>query len=118
MDPYKDHPNLSPEINHAFRKSELDGGIWFKELPIGSVVEVQTKHTLYIIERRLDGDYIQGNLKYCPEPIKCRIAGSTWGGSMLKVGWIGIDMLLEFSVGDFSITTSIIKDVRLKGEVA
>jgi hypothetical protein len=106
------HPNLSDEINKNISESELAGGVWFKDLPRGSVVKVQTRNTLYTIERREDGDYISGNGRYCREPVKANITGSTWGGSMIKVGWIGIDMLLEFSTSEHvRVTTSTIREV-------
>ncbi len=111
---HEDHPNLSTGINEAIRESELAGGIWFDQLPIGSEVKVQTRHTLYLISRRPDGDFIHGSNRFCPEPAKVTIEGSTFGGSMTKVGWIGMDMYLKFRVaGHRPITTSEIQDVAL-----
>lgn len=114
---HQDHPNLSPEINNAIRESELAGGVWWKDLPVNSRVEVQTKNRLYLLEKRDDGDYIQGHPEYCELPTKAHIHGSTFGGSMLKVGWLGVGMYLEFSIpgrqfGHDTITTSQIQDVR------
>lgn len=118
------HPNLSDEINRNIAKSEIDGGCFlFKMegskssgeiLPIGKTLLVQTKNTLYRIEKRGDEDYlISGHPRYCPEPTKANIHGSTWGGSMLKVGFVGRGMRLEFSIsGEGTITTSEIQDVR------
>lgn len=111
---YQDHPNLSPEINAAMREMELNGGIWYDKLPAGSVVQVQTKNTLYVIEKRSDTQsFITGHPKYCPIPTECRINGSTFGGSMLRIGWLGVGMHLEFCLGDGVITTSQIQDVRV-----
>ena len=110
---HKDHPNLTPEVNNAIQESELAGGIWWRGLPVGSVVQVQTANTLYRLEKREDGDYISGNQKYCPEPTKVSIHGSTWGGSMLKIGFLGMAMYLEFSVeGHGTITTSLMSNVE------
>ena len=112
---HKDHPNLSPEINNAIRESELAGGISWKDLPVGSRAEVQTKNTLYKLEKREDGSYIEGSSRFCPQPTKASIHGSTWGGSMLKMGWLGVGMYLEFSLDGYerAITTSQIQDVRV-----
>ncbi len=119
------HPNLSKEINDQIAESELQGGVWMKQphgdavkdqpyLPIGKNLMVQTVNTTYLIENREDGTYISGNKKYCPTPTKCNIHGSTWGGSMLKMGWIGVGMHLEFSTDKHPhrITTSEIQDVQ------
>jgi hypothetical protein len=123
---FQPHPNLSKEINDSIAESEIAGGVWFDKpewatsvegtsLPEGSTVHVRTRNTLYLIEKRPDGTYISGNARFCPTPTKCSVHGSTWGGSMLKVGWIGVGMRLEFSVeGDGrTVTTSEIQDVRV-----
>jgi|SRR5208337_2495886 len=119
------HPNLSKKINDQIAESELQGGVWIRKpegaavkdepyLPVGKTLKVRTMNTTYLIENREDGTYISGNAKYCPEPTKCNIHGSTWGGSMLKMGWIGVGMYLEFSTDKhpYRITTSEIQDVQ------
>ena len=57
---------------------------------------------------------ISGHPKYCPEPVLVAIAGSTWGGSVLKRGFVGRGMHLEFSHPSYRapITTSRIKEIR------
>lgn len=109
------HPNLSDEINRNIAQSEADGGVSLKSLAVGKALLVQTKNTLYRIEKRGESEfYISGNQRFCPEPTKTSIHGSTWGGSMLKVGFVGIGMRLEFSVeGHRAITTSVISSVGL-----
>jgi len=50
---------------------------------------------------------------YCPDPVPVRIAGSTWGGSMLKLRFIGRGMHLEFCHPTYhTITTS--RDVEIR----
>lgn len=124
------HPNLSNEINNNISKSEIEGGVWVtmptgtqsmaeaKEkgnvLAVGRALLIQTKNTLYKLEKRAEDDfYISGNQRFCPEPTKCSIHGSTWGGSMLKMGWVGRGMHLEFSIpGSYgSITTTEISEI-------
>jgi hypothetical protein len=113
----EDHPNLSPEINAAIRKSEADGGIWMKDVKPGIRVLVRTKSRVYTIGRLEDGTvHISGHPEYCPRPVEAKIHGSTWGSPMIKVGWIGRGMHLEFSTIDHrgAITTSTIQDVILE----
>lgn len=125
------HPNLSDEINANLAKSEILGGIWLslpgeyatearKEalakgnvLTVGKSLKVQTRNTLYVIEKRGENDFwISGHAKYCPVPTKANIHGSTFGGSMLKMNYVGRDMHLEFSIpGHDPITTSAIQDI-------
>ena len=42
------------------------------------------------------GEAVSGHPEFCPEPVRVQIAGSTWGGSMLKQYFIGRGMHLEF----------------------
>jgi hypothetical protein len=117
------HPNLSNDINKNIAESEMFGGYWLHKpewatkagegplLEAGKALRVITLNTDYLIENRPDGTYISGNAKYCPSPVKCSIHGSTWGGSMLKVGWIGLGMHLEFSIGDKTVVTSEIQAI-------
>jgi hypothetical protein len=51
---------------------------------------------------------------YCPQPLLVTIAGSTWGGSMIKVRFIGRGMHLEFRHPGYltPIVTSIIREIR------
>lgn len=95
-EPSKPNPNLSDDINNAISESELAGGADIKKLAVGKRLIVKTKNTVYTIEKREDGTYIYGNKKYCPVPMKCHINGSTFGGPMLKLDWVGVGMYLEF----------------------
>ena len=72
--------------------------------------------TSWTLEQREEGTYISGHVFYCPKPILARIHGSTWGGSMIKIGWIGVGMKMEFSTVDYQgdITTSTVQDVLLE----
>jgi len=109
------HPNLSLSINKAISQSEKDGGLWLKDLPDNCMVEVQTQNTKYEIRRLGEGWEIKGSKRFCPDWTPCHISGSTWGGSMLKMGFIGMGMCLEFGTPTSRrVTTSFIKEVWVK----
>ena len=42
-----DNPNLTPEINAAIHESELMGGVFIKDLPVGKTLKVRTQNTVY-----------------------------------------------------------------------
>lgn len=76
---------------------ESDAGVYLDDLAVGVQIRVETGHTTYQIENRSDGKVlIQGHPKYCPEPVEVDLLGSTRGGTMLKMGFIGVGLRMEF----------------------
>ncbi len=84
-----------------------------KDVAVGKTLLVQTKNTLYTIRKTGEESYtIEGSARFCPIPTECNIHGSTWGGSMLKVNFIGRGMRMEFSTKiHHTITTTTIQEV-------
>jgi hypothetical protein len=84
------------------------------DLPVGAVLEVETKNRSYRLESRGDGRVlISGHPRHCPEPVLVSIHGSTWGKCMLKVRFIGRGMHLEYRHPTRGvIRTSRIREIR------
>jgi hypothetical protein len=118
--PFMPHPNFSDEVNRNIAQSEIEGGVYLDELCEGAVLEVETEHHWYtIVGGGRGGELISGHPQYCPDPVPVRIKGSTWGGSMLKVRYIGRGMCLEFGHPVFqTILTSRIVDIRASEQLA
>jgi len=108
------HMNLGDAVNHNFIASEVEGGVFLDQLPHGAVLCVETRNRLYTLVNRGNGEaLISGHPKFCPEPVLVHIEGSNWGGSMLKIAFIGRGMHLEFRHPEHrTIMTSRIVDVR------
>jgi hypothetical protein len=108
-------PSLSNEVNQLIQKSKRDGGLFLKDAPESAVIFVKTKNTTYKIERQSGtGWLISGHPTFCPSPSSVIIHGSTWGGSMLKMNFIGINMHMEFVIDGMSpITTSPIQNITI-----
>jgi len=113
-DLFTPHENLSDQVNRNIIRSEIEGGVYLDELPKGARIEVETQNRFYTIVNRGDGEaLISGHPKFCPRPVLVRIHGSNWGGSMLKVRFIGRGMHLEFRHPEFrTIITSRIVEIR------
>ena len=108
-------PHFSDSINRNIVQSEIEGGVYLPNLPPGTAVEIETANHLYTLVSCGDSDaMLSGHPLYCPQPVKVSIQGSTWGGSLLKQGFIGRSMHLEFRHPNYRgpITTSRIVDVR------
>jgi hypothetical protein len=109
------HPHLGDEVNRAIIQSEIEGGVYLKDLPVDGTLEIETQNHLYTLVNLGGGDAIlSGHPHYCPEPVLVRIHGSSWGGSMLKTAYIGRGMHLEFRHPNFAspIVTSRIVEIR------
>ena len=108
------HRNLSDEVNGNIVQSEIEGGVYLDDLPAGASLEVETQNRSYRLVHCGHGEaMICGHPKFCPSPVRVKIHGSNWGGSMLKVRFIGRGMHLEFRHPEFrTIMTSRIVDVR------
>lgn len=117
-----DEQHLHSSILKAISDSDKAGGVYLKDLKPGSILEVKTRNTTYEIRHDPDQEgqwMIHGHPKYCPDWTKASIAGSTFGGSMLKMKYVGVGMYLEFTLseadlGHATVTTSQILEVWVK----
>jgi hypothetical protein len=118
---FQPHQNLSDRVNGNIIRSEIEGGVYLKDLPEEATLEVVTRNRGYTLTIRRDGSaLISGHPEFCPEPVLVRIAGCNWGGSMLKTAYLGRGMHLEFRHPDYKgpIVTSPIVDIRLLPQAA
>jgi hypothetical protein len=106
--------NFSDDVNRRIIQSEVEGGVDLTELPEGAKLLVETENRSYRLTLHdKSSAHISGHPVFCPEPVLVNIHGSSWGGSMLKVNFIGRGMHLEFHHPEFrTITTSRIVDIR------
>jgi hypothetical protein len=112
---FRPHPNLSDEVNGNIVQSEIEGGVFLATLPPSTVLQIQTQHHRYTAVLLGESQaLISGHPRYCPEPVQVAIAGSTWGGTMLKLRFIGRGMHLEFCHPEYRtpIITSPIQEIR------
>ena len=109
------------------RRCTLDGfgeevaftqGVNVREVEPLVPILVTTQHSLYrIIPLRWgDADVLVQGGQFFPEPTEARLAGSTFGGSFLKMDWITIGMHLEIDPGHGGgpIITTRVADVRIE----
>jgi len=110
---FQPNPHLADIVNSRIVQSEIEGGVHLRDVLPGTVLEVRTLNRAYRLQYEGMGKaLISGHPVFCPEPVLVTIQGSTWGGSMIKQGYIGRGMCLEFSHPAFDpITTSMILQV-------
>ena len=112
---FSPHQNLAEEVNGSIIQSEIEGGVYLGDLPPSTVLHIQTMNHCYTAVL-LGGSeaLLSGHPEFCPEPVQVAIAGSTWGGSMLKIQYVGRGMHLEFRHPQYPtpIVTSQIREIR------
>jgi len=114
---FSPHQNLSDRVNHNIVRSEIEGGVYLKDLPGEITLEVVTQNRGYTLILRENGQaLISGHPEFCPEPTLVHISGSNWGGSMLKSAYLGRGMHLEYRHPNYRgpIVTSPIVDIRVR----
>lgn len=116
-----EHPgekNIDPRLLAKIKQSEKNGGIFLKDIPDNHIVEAHTQNSVYtiaVIDKEKSKVAIQGNNQHFTQPEVCYLRGSTFGGSMIKLSWIGVGMYLEANpVAGGIMTTSSIKTVKVK----
>jgi len=97
------------------RQSDRVTGIDLRSLPPGTAVVVETENSRYRFVM-LDGNgrnaLVEGG-PYFPRAATARVEGSTLGGSLLKVGWIGLGLFVELSFGGKRIITSRVRSISV-----
>ncbi len=109
------NPHLGEQVNRNIIQSEIEGGVYLRNLPIAGKLEIRTENSSYTLVNRGGGEaLISGHPEFCPEPVPVKIHGSNWGGSMLKADFLGREMHLEFQHPDYkgAIITSRIVELR------
>jgi len=112
---FRPHANLGDEVNHNIVQSEIDGGVFLNELQPRTILQIHTQHHCYTAVFLGDNQaLIWGHPEFCPQPVPVAIAGSTWGGTMLKVRFVGRGMRLEFHHPGYRtpIVTSPIREIN------
>jgi len=112
---YEVSPFFSDAINRNIVQSEVEGGVFFKDLRPGMALSIQTQSRVYELAIVNDSvALISGHPEICPEPVEVHLQGSTWGGSMIKMRFIGRGMCLEYVHPVLKrCRTSPIADIRI-----
>jgi len=111
------HPHLADAVNGNIIQSEIEGGVYLRDLRPGAVLAIQTQNRFYtLVSLGEEAALLSGHPELCPDPVEVRIQGSTWGGSMLKERFVGRGMHLEFvHPVHRTVTTSMVVDIRADG---
>ena len=101
---------LSTWEGHAW-----DGAVLLDRLAVLDRLVVRTRHSVYdiIVSSPATGDVLVRGGAYFPEFTKARLAGSTLGGSFVKVRAIHRGFRLEFTLSRQFVLTSAVQSIDI-----
>jgi len=72
-------------------------GIYLSELSAGDVLVIETLNSTYsLVYLGAAAALLAKHSPRFAEPLSVNILGSTWGGSALQMGFLGVSMCMEF----------------------
>ena len=91
-------------------------GVGLDQLAVLDELAVQTRNTLYriVVLRPPSQEILVQGGTFFPHRTQARLAGSTVGGSFLKLSWIGTGFRMEFHYAGQRIVTSPVSSVEVR----
>ena len=87
-------------------------GVNLEELEPNTTLLVRTHHSLYrIVVLRGTSVLVEGGRHFADGAI-CRINGSGLGGSVLKLGWIGVGLRIDIAARGRCVVTSPVVEIK------
>ena len=86
-------------------------GVHLRHLPPLTTLLVHTRNSQYrLVVTQGTAVFVQGGA-FFPDPTPAHLDGASIGGSCLKVGWIGVGLLMEIRAGGRRIITSPVRAI-------
>ena len=100
------------------RKMSSSDGVGVRQLEPITRLLVHTQNTLYRITvvKPFEGRILIQGGSYFPEATLGRLLGSSVGGSMLKISWIGVGLRLEIGHEGQRIVTSPVRSLEVEDD--
>ncbi len=95
-------------------------GIHIRDVEPLATLLARTENSIYRIiplEAGSSRVLVQGG-RFFPEPTEVRFAGSGFGGSFLKLGWIGFGLRMEILWDGQRIITSCVRSIQVERDTA
>ena len=95
--------------------SQADG-VGLTDVDTFTTLVVQTDNSVYqitVLQPYKREVFVQGGA-FFPERRRACLSGSSFGGSCLKLGWVGIGLHMEFHADDQWIITSHVRSIAVE----
>src|SRR5262245_55868559 len=85
-------------------------GVMLMTLEACDMIQARTRNSVYeifLLEPKSGRALVRGGKRFA-EPVEATVSGSTFGGCMIKIGWLGVGLRMEiYENGHRKITTPI-----------
>jgi hypothetical protein len=91
-------------------------GVALRMLSPFDTIRLQTlnsEYYLFLLDPETGKALVQGG-RFFAEPIEAVVSGSTFGGCMLKMGWLGVGLRVEICYNGQRIVTSPVQTLHLE----
>jgi hypothetical protein len=91
-------------------------GVTLMTLEACDMIQARTRNSVYEIFLLNPGSgraLVRGG-KYFAEPIEATLSGSTFGGCMLKMGWLGVGLRMEIYANGHRTVTTPLQSLRVE----
>ena len=108
--------HLHRTLDGVTRAASQSDGIGLIDVDAFTTLVVRTDNSVYritILKPHAREILVEGG-KFFPARTRTCLSGSNFGGSCLKIGWVGLGLHLEFHAGDQWIITSHVRAIAVE----
>ncbi|MBX3279449.1 MAG: hypothetical protein KF868_15710 [Acidobacteria bacterium] len=100
----------------GFAELSANEGFAIRTLAPFDTIRLRTLNSdyyIFLVEPETGKALVQGG-RFFAEPIEAVVSGSTFGGCMLKMGWIGVGLRVEICYNGQRIVTSPVQSLQVE----
>jgi hypothetical protein len=104
------------DLDGVMEISPLLEGVTLTALEACDSIHVRTRNSdyeIFLLEPKSGRALVRGG-EYFAEPVEATVNGSTFGGCMLKAGWLGVGLRMEIYVNGQRTVTSPVQSLRIE----
>jgi hypothetical protein len=92
-------------------------GVALRHLEPLTELTVHTRNTCYRIVVSQEADIVIQGGAFFPDPTRAHVEGSSVGGNLLKIGWIGVGLRMEIVADGRRIVTTAVRSIVRRDDV-
>ena len=103
-------------LDHLVEMNPSQNGVELATLTPFDTIWVRTLNSdyrIFLLDPKTGRALVEGG-RDLVEPVEAMVSGSTFGGSMLKIGWIGIGLRIEMWVHGRLVSTSTVQSFHVE----